>query len=86
MLEMKIIPKLVRPNQGTKFRFFQLKYHLSVGPETILLSDSRLAKKSEKSPKYRRNIGNSRYFGDFSKLYLTRACAGIYEKISVKYW
>ena len=83
MLEMKIIPKLVRPNQGTKFRFFRLKYRLSVGPETILLTDSRLAKKLEKNRKNSRNIGNSRYFGDFSKLYLTRACSGISEKISV---
>ena len=57
-----------------------LKYWLSVGLETILPTDSWLAKKSEKN---RRNIGNSRYFGKISRLYLTRVFTGISEKISV---
>ena len=61
------------------------KYWLSADPKTILLTDSRLAKKLEKIRKNHQNIGNSRYFGEISKLYLTRACAGIFEKISIKY-
>ena len=69
MLEMKIIPKLVRPNQGTKFRFFQLKYQLSVGPETILLFDSRLAKKSEKNRKNHRNIDEISEILDISVIF-----------------
>ena len=65
--------------------FFRPKYQLSVGPEMILPTDNRLDKKlkSEKSLKYWRNIGNSRYFGEILRLYLTRACDRISEKISV---
>ena len=51
-------------NQGTKLRFFQLKYQLSVGPKMILPTNSRLATKSEKIWKNRQNIINSRYFDE----------------------
>ena len=60
---------IVNGNQGTKFRFFRLKYQLSAGPETILPTDSWLAKKSEKNRKNCRNIGNSRYFGEISAIF-----------------
>ena len=48
-----------------------------------LPTDNWLAKKSKKLPNYWRNIRNSQYFDEISRLYLTRTCAGIYEKISV---
>ena len=65
------------------FDFFWPKYHLSAGLETKFPTNNRLYKKSKKLPKYPRNIGNSRYFGEILRLYLMRACAGIFEKISV---
>ena len=55
----------------------------------ILPTDSRLAKKSEKNWKNRRYISEileiPNIFGEISRLYLTRACAGISRKILVKY-
>ena len=51
-------------NLGTKFRFFRLKYRLSIGPKMILPTNSRLATKSEKIWKNRQNIINSRYVGE----------------------
>ena len=39
----------------------------------------------QKNRKNRQNIENSRYFGEISRLYLMRACAGISGKISIKY-
>ena len=45
-----------------------LKYHISDGIDTILPTESRLAKKSVKSPIFRRNIENFRYFGEISRV------------------
>ena len=46
-----------------------LKYKLLLDPKTILPTDSRLAKKSEKSAKYRQNIENSRYCSEISVIF-----------------
>ena len=55
------------------------KYRLPTGPETILPTDSQLTKKSEKN---RRNIINSRYFGEISRLSQAHMCWNFW-KISV---
>ena len=49
----------------------------------ILPIESRLTKKSVKSSIFRRNIENFQYFDEISRVYLTRACAGISRKILV---
>ena len=59
------------------------KYLISAGTYTILLTESRLVKKSIKSPIFRQNIINFRYFGEISRVYLTRTCVGIFGKISI---
>ena len=61
------------------------KYWILAGIDMILPNNFRLAKKLVKLPIIRRNIGNFRYFGKISKVYLTHACTEISGKISIKY-